>query len=83
MYACVLNHFSRAQFFVTPWTVDHQAPLSMRFSSQEYSSGLPCPSQGLLLDPGIKPASLTSPALAGRFFTTRATWDAHKCNTHG
>ena len=47
-----------------------QAPLSLGFSRQEYWSGLPFPSPGNLPDPGIKPASLVSPALAGRFFTT-------------
>ena len=41
----------------TPWTVAHQAPLSMEFSRQEYWSGLPCPSPGDLPDPGIKPGS--------------------------
>ena len=52
------------------WTVALQAPLSMGFSRQEYWSGLPFPSPGDLPDPGIKPASLKSPAWAGRFFTT-------------
>ena len=42
---------------VTPWTVDHQALLSMGFSRQEYWSGLPCPSLGDLPDRGIKPRS--------------------------
>ena len=59
---------------MTPWTVAHQAPLSMKFSRQEYWNGLPFPSPGDLLDPGIKPVSLASPALAGGFFTTAATW---------
>jgi len=45
----------------------------MGFQRQEYWSGLPCPPLGDLPDPGIKPISLTSPALAGRFFTTGAT----------
>ena len=36
-----------------PWTVAHQAPLSMGFSRQEYWSGLPFPSPGDLPDPGI------------------------------
>ena len=45
------------QLFVTPWTVNHQAPLSMEFSRQEYWSGLPFPSPGVLPDPGIKPRS--------------------------
>ena len=48
----------------------HQAPLSMEFSSQEHWSGLPCPSPGDLPNTGIEPASLASPALADRFFTT-------------
>ena len=73
VYACWVSSvvFDSA----TPWTVAHQAPLSMGFSRQEYWSGLPCPPPGDLPDPGIKPASLESPALAGRFFNTRATWE--------
>ena len=43
----------------------------MRFSRQEYWSGLPCLPPGNLPDPGIKLTSLVSPALAGRFFTTK------------
>ena len=42
---------------VTPWTVAHQAPLSMGFSRQEYWSGLPFLSSGDLPDPGIEPGS--------------------------
>ena len=53
----------------------HQATLSMGFSRQEYWSGLPCPSLGDLRNPGIEPTSLLSPALAGGFFTTSATWE--------
>ena len=45
--------------FVTPWTIACQAPLSLGFSGQEYWSGLPCPSSGDFLDPGIEPGSLT------------------------
>ena len=48
----------------------------MGFSRQEYWSGLPCSSPGDLPDPGIEPASLMSPALAGVSFTTSATWEA-------
>ena len=73
---CVLSRFSGVQLFVTPWTIAHQIPLSMGFSRQEYWSGLPCPPPGVLPDPGIKPTSLMSPALAGGFFTTRAVWEA-------
>ena len=54
---CALSHVSRVQLFATPWTVAHQAPLSMGFSRQEHWSGLPFPLPGDL--PGIKPASPT------------------------
>ena len=70
--ACMLSYFSRVQFCATPWTVAHQAPLSMGFSKQEYWSGLPCLPPGGLPNSEIKPASLVSPALTGRFFTTSA-----------
>ena len=49
----------------TPWTVAHQAPLSMGFSRQEHRSGVPFPSPGDLPDPGVEP---TSPTLAGGCF---------------
>ena len=68
-HACVLSH-SVVSDFVMPWTVAHQAPLSTGFSRQEYWSGLPFPSPGDLPASGMKPASLKSPALAGRIFTT-------------
>ena len=64
---CVL---SLVQLFVTPWT---QAPLFMRFSMKAYWHGLTFPSLGDLPNPGIEPASLASPSLAGRFSTTNAT----------
>ena len=73
-YSCVqLSCFSYVPFFVTPWTVACQASLSMGFSRKEYWSGLLYPPLGNLLDLGVEPASLMSPALAGRFFTTGAT----------
>ena len=62
--------FSKVQLFVTLWTVALLAPLSMGFSRQEYWSGLPSPTLGDLLNPGIEPTSLASPALVGRFFKT-------------
>ena len=77
VYSCMLSRFSRVQLFATPWTIALQAPLSMGFSRQEYCSGLPCPPPGDLPNPGIELASLPSPALAGMFFITRATWEAH------
>ena len=52
---------------VTPWTADRQVPLFMGFSRREYWRGLPFPPPGDLPDPETDP---TSPALAGRFFTT-------------
>ena len=64
MWSCVLSH---VRLLVTPWTVAHQAPLSMGFSRQEYWRGLVLPSPGDLPDPGIEPVS---PALAGGFFIT-------------
>ena len=57
--------------------VDCSSPssLSLGFSRQEYWSGLPCLSPGDLLDPGMKPESLMSPALAGGLFTTSTAWE--------
>ena len=78
MHECVLSHFSHIQLFATPWSIASQAPLSMGFSSQEYWSGLPCPSPRNPPNPGIKPMSLVSPALGGRFFTISPTWKAPK-----
>ena len=75
MRVCKLSRFSCVRLIVTLWTVAHQAPLSMGFSRQEYLSGLPCPPPGDLPHPGIEPTSLTSPALAGGFFTTSTTWE--------
>ena len=68
------SHFSHV-WFCAPRTVACQGPLSMRFSRQEYWSGLPCTPPGDLSNPRIKPTSLSSPALAGMFFTTSATWE--------
>ena len=76
VHVCVLSCFSHVQFFAILYTITHQALLSMEFSRQEYWSRLLCPSPGDLPDPGIEPASLLSPALAGRFFTTSTTWEA-------
>ena len=75
MYVCVLSHFSRVHLFETLWAIDHQAPLSMGFSRHEYWSGLACPPPKDLPSTGIEPGSLMSPALAGEFFTTSATWE--------
>ena len=59
---------SCVRLFGTPWTVSHQAPLSMEFSRQEYWRGSPFPTPADRPNPGIKPTSLLSAALASRFF---------------
>ena len=61
MRACMLSH---VQPLAAPCTLACQAPLSMGFSRQEYWSGLPFPSPGDLVGPGIEPVSLESPAQA-------------------
>ena len=73
MHVCVLSF---VQLFATPWTVTQQTPLFMGFSRQESWSGLPFPTLGVFPNPGIKPTSLVSPELAGRFFTHCTTWEA-------
>ena len=70
---CVLSRFSHAWLYMTLWTIACQTSLSKGFPRQEYWSGLPFPSPGDLPDPGIE---LMSPALAGGFITTNATWEA-------
>ena len=72
--ARMISH-STLSDFVIPQTIARQAPLSMGFPMQEYSSGLPFPSPEDLLEPGIQPASPVSPAMAGRFFTTAPPGD--------
>ena len=74
--ACVLSR-SAVSDSATPWTVALQAPLSVGFSTQDYWSGFPCPPPGDLPGPGIEPMSPMPLALAGKFFTTSASWDAH------
>ena len=70
---CAMCSLSRVWFFAIPWSVAHQAPLSMRFSQQEYCSGVPCPPPRDRPNPGVKSASLMTPAMAGRLFTTSST----------
>ena len=74
---CTLSH-SVVSDSATPWTVAHQAPLSMEFSRQEYWSGLPFP--GALPYPEIEPLS---PALADGFFTTESPGKPMKDHTNG
>ena len=77
---------SHVRLFVTPWTVTHQASLSMRFSRQEYWSGLPFPPPGDLPDPGIAPTSLASLALVVLCLVAQSwptLWDLMDCSPSG
>ena len=74
--SCVHVKLFRSCLTVILWTVACPAPLSMEFSRQEYWSGLAFPPLGDLPHPGVEPASPTSLALAGGFFTTSPTWEA-------
>ena len=67
-YVCVSVCSVMSDFAIT-WTEARQARLSMELSRQEYWNGLPFPTPGDLPDPGNEPSS---PALAGRFFTTES-----------
>ena len=69
---CVCCVLSRVQLFATPWTVAHQAPLSMEFPRREYSCELPFPSPGDLPNPEIKPRSPVLPYQAGKNLTSQA-----------
>ena len=70
---CAVSPFSRVPLCVTLWTpVRFLCP----WSSPGKNMGLPCLPLGYLPDPGTKLVFLTSPTLAGRFFTIRTTWEA-------
>ena len=77
---CMLTHFSCVRLCAMLRTIACQ--LFMGFSRQEYWSVLLFPSPGDLPNPGIETASLASPALAGRFFTTSATWEVPVAEPH-
>ena len=68
VYLYEVKLLSRVRLFVTPWTIAHQVPPFMKISWQEYWSGLPFPSPGVLPDPGIKPGS---PALQADAFMSK------------
>ena len=63
----MLSYFSHIRLFATPWTVAHQAPLSMGFPRQEYWNGLPFRAPGIFLTQG----SIESPTWAGGFFRSQ------------
>ena len=76
---CIYKHWCGVSCSVmsnsaTPWTLAHQAPLSMEFSRHKYWSRLPFSSLGDLPDPGVKPKS---PALQADSFSVWATREAH------
>ena len=69
---CIYAQLLQSWLTVSLWTVAHQAPLSIRFSSKNTRVGCHAILQGIFPDSGIKPASATSPTLAGGFFATSA-----------
>ena len=70
---CVCSIAQSCPILCGPMDRIHQVSLSTGLTKQEYWSDLPFPPLEDLSDPGIKPASSVSPALAGRFFTTEQT----------
>ena len=82
IHVCILSRFSSVQLFATPWTIVCQASLSMELFRQEYWSGLPCLPPGDLPDSGMEPMPLVCSALAGGFFTSSSTWEAHTLYMH-
>ena len=76
LHALLLSHFSRVWLFATLWTVAHQSLLSMEFSRQVYWSRFPCPPKDLP-NQRIETSFLISLVLAGEFFRTSPTWEAH------
>jgi len=77
MHACMLIHCKSLQSCPTLCNPIDRLLCLWGFSRQEYWSGLLWSPLGDFPEPGIKPESLTSPALEDRFFTTSATWEAH------
>ena len=90
IFFCCCCLVSESTLLWPPWTIAHQAPLSMVFPRQEYWSGLPFPSPGDFPDPGVEPVSA---ALASVFFTTQplvkviqscmTLWDPMEYTVHG
>ena len=68
----LVKSLSRVRLFATPWSIAHQAPLSMGYSRQEYWSGLPFPSPGDLPNPGTEPSS---PVLQADALTSELPWN--------
>ena len=75
----MLSRFSCVRFFVTPWTVAHQASLCLGFSRQEYWSGLPCPPLGDRPDPGMKSKSRYVTCIGRRVLYDLGSHCSFKC----
>ena len=70
LHVCICaQYLSSVWLFATPWTVAHQAPLSMGFCRQQYWRGCHFLLQGIFPTQGLN-SEPSSPALSGRFFTT-------------
>ena len=79
---CARAHVvSHIQLFMTPWTVAHQAPLSMGLSGQEYCSGLPFPSLGDLPNPRNQTCFSCISCIGGRFFTICTIYEGTSSHT--
>ena len=80
MHACMhAQLLSHVQLFAAPWTIAHQAHLSMEFSRQEYWSGLLFPPPEDLPDLGLKPTAPVFPELASRIFTAEPAGKPTTC----
>ena len=79
-YVCAKSLQLCPTLFETLGTVACQAPLSMESLQARILEWVACPPPVDIPNTGIEPTSLKSPALAGRFFTTHATWEAPICN---
>ena len=77
-HTCTYSLCSVMSDSVAVWTVAHQVSLFMEFSRQGSWSGLPFPTPGDLPDPGIEPATLTSPVLAGRLSIISTSWEGYR-----
>ena len=78
MVACVSAQLLNCVLSCDSTGCSRQAVLFMTFSKQEYWSGLLFPTPNYLPNPGVKPASPVSPALAGRCFTTEPPWKSQR-----
>ena len=76
VHTCLLSRLSHVRLWATLWTGAPRLLCPWDFPGQEYWGGLPCPPPGGFPNPGLELGSLMSPALAGGFFTTSATWEA-------